>query len=281
MTTLLDGKKIAADLRDRVSEEVKALREGGVVPTLAIVVATDDGSTMWYVRSIGRSAEKVGIVTRVDSLGADATEEALRARLGELAADPAVHGIILQTPLPAGVTADRLAELIPAGKDVDGVNPTSAGRLMAGRPAFAPATAAAVVEILDGHGVPLEGARVAVVGRSMVVGKPAAHLLLARNATVTICHSRTRDLAAVTSEADVVVAAIGRPRFIGAEHVAVGATVVDVGTTPDAEGNLVGDVDAEAVSGRAGRLTPVPGGVGPITTALLLRNTVQAASGLG
>ena len=279
MTTVLDGKKIAADVRGGVSEEATALRDRGIVPTLAIVTATDDGSAMWYVSSIGRAAEKVGIVARPESLGADATEDAIAARLGALAADPAVHGIILQTPLPAGVRADRLAELIPVGKDVDGANPTSAGRLMAGLPAFAPATAAAVVEILDGHGVPIEGARVVVVGRSMVVGKPAALLLLARNATVTICHSRTRDLARVTSEADILVAAIGRPRFIGAEHVGEGATVVDVGTTPDADGNLVGDVDAEAVTGRAGRLTPVPGGVGPVTTALLLSNTVRAATG--
>ena len=281
MTALLDGKKIAADVRDRVSEEATALRERGVVPTLGIVVATDDGSATWYVGSIGRAAGKVGIATRTESLGADATEDTIAARLGVLAADPAVHGIILQTPLPAGVRADRLAELIPVAKDVDGANPTSAGRLMAGLPAFAPATAAAVVEILDGHGVAIEGARVAVVGRSMVVGKPAALLLLARNATVTICHSRTRDLARVTSEADIVVAAMGRPRFIGAEHVGEGATVVDVGTTPDADGTLVGDVDAGAVTGRAGRLTPVPGGVGPVTTAVLLRQTVRAASGLG
>ena len=278
MTTLLDGKKIAADIRGRVAEEVEALRAGGIVPTVAIVVATDDGSTTWYVRSISKAAEKIGIVARVETLGADAPEAAIATRLGDLAADPAVHGIILQTPLPEGVRAYRLAELIPAAKDIDGINPISAGRLMAGRPAFAPATASAVLEILESHGVPLSGARVAMVGRSMVVGKPAAHLLLARNATVTICHSRTRDLAAVTSEADVVVAAIGRPRFLGAHHVRIGATVVDVGTTPDEDGNLVGDVDAEAVSGRAGQLTPVPGGVGPITTAHLLRNTAQAAA---
>ena len=160
---------------------------------------------------------------------------------------------------------------------MDGANPVSLGRLTAGLLAFAPATAAAVLRILDDHGVELAGRRAVVVGRSLVVGKPAAMLLLARDATVTVCHSRTRDLAARTSEAEILVAAVGRPRMLGADHVAPGAVVVDVGTTPDENGNLVGDVDAEAVMGRAGALTPVPGGVGPVTTALLLHNTVTAA----
>ena len=183
----------------------------------------------------------------------------------------------MQTPLPPGVDFVGIAESIAPEKDVDGANPVSLGRLTAGLPAFAPATAAAVLRLLDDHGVELAGRRAVVVGRSLVVGKPAAMLLLARDATVTICHSRTKDLAARTSEADVLVAAVGRPRMLGAEHVGPGAVVIDVGTTPDENGNLVGDVDAEAVMGRAGAVTPVPGGVGPVTTALLLHNTVTAA----
>jgi methylenetetrahydrofolate dehydrogenase (NADP+)/methenyltetrahydrofolate cyclohydrolase len=168
------------------------------------------------------------------------------------------------------------AEITP-GKDVDGANPVSLGRLAAGLPAFAPATAAAVMRLLDDHGVALAGRRAVVVGRSLVVGKPAALLLLAQDATVTVCHSRTADLAARTAEADVLVAAVGRPRMLGAAHIAPGAVVIDVGTTPDESGSLVGDVDTDAVMGRAGAVTPVPGGVGPVTTALLLRNTVSAA----
>jgi methylenetetrahydrofolate dehydrogenase (NADP+) / methenyltetrahydrofolate cyclohydrolase len=277
MTTLLDGKKVAAEVRIRVAADVAALRERGTVPALAVVLATGDEAAAWYAGSIENAAGKAGILVRLVDLGADADQAALGRALAGLAADRAVHGIILQTPLPAGVDRDALVSAIPFVKDVDGVSPLSAGRLMSGLPAFAPATAAAVMELLDAHDVPLRGARAVVAGRSMVVGKPVAQLLLARDATVTICHSRTRDLPAVTREADVLVAAIGRPRFFGGEHVKPGAIVVDVGTTPDETGKITGDVDAGSVQGIAGALSPVPGGVGPVTTALLLLNTVQAA----
>ena len=214
---------------------------------------------------------------RVERLADDASAADVRSAVARLSTDDTVHGIIVQTPLPPGVDFVEIAEAIAPEKDVDGANPVSLGRLTAGLPAFAPATAAAVLRLLDDHGVELAGRRAVVVGRSLVVGKPAAMLLLARDATVTICHSRTKDLAARTSEADVLVAAIGRPRMLGAEHVGPGAVVIDVGTTPDENGNLVGDVDAEAVMGRAGAVTPGPGGVGPVTTALLLHNPVTAA----
>ena len=214
---------------------------------------------------------------RVERPADDASATDVRSAVARLSADDTVHGIIVQTPLPPGVDFVGIAEAIAPEKDVDGANPVSLGRLTAGLPAFAPATAAAVLRLLDDHGVELAGRRAVVVGRSLVVGKPAAMLLLARDATVTICHSRTKDLAARTSEADVLVAAVGRPRMLGAEHVGPGAVVIDVGTTPDENGNLVGDVDAEAVMGQAGAVTPVPGGVGPVTTALLLHNTVTAA----
>jgi methylenetetrahydrofolate dehydrogenase (NADP+)/methenyltetrahydrofolate cyclohydrolase len=278
MSAILDGRALAAAVQGETSALVASLRAEGVEPTLALVVATDDDSAAWYVRALTRSASKVGLRIDLVDLGAGATEAEIATALGRLAADDAVHGIILQTPLPAGVPLHALTSLIPPEQDVDGVNPLSAGRLVAGLPAFAPATAAAVMELLDAHDVPLEGAHVVVVGRSVIVGKPVAQLMLARNATVTVCHSRTKDLAGITRQADVLVAAIGRPRFLTREHVAKGATVVDVGTTPDADGKLVGDVDAADVDDVARAVSPVPGGVGPVTTALLLRNTARAAA---
>ena len=274
---VLSGKELAASIRAEAAERAAELAAAGTPPKLAVVVATADESSAWYVRSIARSAEKAGIACDVVDLGADAAPGLIRDRLASLSADDTVHGIILQTPLPQGAKLEDLAGAIAFEKDVDGANPLSLGRLASGLPAFAPATAEAVVTILDHHGIDLTGLHVAVIGRSTVVGKPAAHLLLDRNATVTICHSRTRDLAGVTSAADVVVAAAGRAGLITAEHVRPGAVVVDVGTNPTEDGGLVGDVDAVAVVDRAGALTPVPGGVGPVTTALLLRHTVQAA----
>jgi methylenetetrahydrofolate dehydrogenase (NADP+)/methenyltetrahydrofolate cyclohydrolase len=273
--TLIDGRAIAKAILEAVTAEVATLRAAGTTPTLAIVVPTDDEATAWYVRSIVRAAERVGIDARqIDLHGTTAVE--LITELAALSADPGVHGIICQTPLPKGITLDQVGQHIAVGKDVDGANPESLGRLAAGLPAFAPATAQAVVEILHHEQVPLEGADVAVVGRSNVVGKPAALLLLAENATVTICHSRTRDLVAHTRQADVLVAAVGRARMIGADHVKPGAVVIDVGTNPTEDGQLVGDVDTQAVEPVARAVTPVPGGVGPVTTALLLRNVVAA-----
>jgi methylenetetrahydrofolate dehydrogenase (NADP+) / methenyltetrahydrofolate cyclohydrolase len=274
--TLIDGRAMAKAILDAVTADVAGLRAAGTTPTLAIVVPTDDEATAWYVRSIARTAAKVEIeVRRIDRY--DATEEELTALLDELSADPGVHGVICQTPLPKGITLDQVGQHIAVAKDVDGANPESLGRLAAGLPAFAPATAQAVVEILKREGTPLVGADVTVVGRSNVVGKPAALLLLAEHATVTVCHSRTRDLAGHTRRADILVAAIGRAQLLGAEHVKPGAVVIDVGTNPTEDGQLVGDVDTGAVEPVAAAVTPVPGGVGPVTTALLLANTVTAA----
>ncbi len=273
----LSGRELAATLREETAARAAELTDAGTPPRLAVVLATADESAAWYVRSIGRAAVRAGIACHVAELEPDATAAEIRDTLDELAADPTVHGVILQSPLPEGVAAQHLAQAIPAAKDVDGASPLSLGRLAAGLPAFAPATAEAVVRLLDHHGVELSGRTVAVVGRSTVVGKPAAQLLLDRHATVTVCHSRTRELAAVTSSAEVLVAAVGRPGLITADHVAPGAVVVDVGTNPTDDGGLVGDVDAASVGPRAGALTPVPGGVGPVTTALLLRHAVSAA----
>ena len=205
----------------------------------------------------------------------------IRAALTTLSGDPAVHGILLQTPLPGGARLAELAGFIDPAKDVDGANPVSLGRLMTGLPAFAPATAAAVLALLDHHQVALSGRRAVVVGRSAVVGKPVAQLLIGRDATVTVCHSRTVDLASVTRTAEVLVVAAGRAGLIGPGHVAPGAVVIDVGTNATADGGLAGDVDP-AVASVAGALSPVPGGVGPVTTALLLRHVTEAAgAGLG
>ncbi|RSN13620.1 bifunctional 5,10-methylene-tetrahydrofolate dehydrogenase/5,10-methylene-tetrahydrofolate cyclohydrolase [Streptomyces sp. WAC 05977] len=274
--TLIDGRAIAAAITAEVTETAAKLRESGTAPTLAVLVPTDDDATAWYVRSIERAAKKVGVDCRVVQLEKPTGEDVTR-ELDKLSADPSVHGIICQTPLPEGVTLDHVGAHIDPAKDVDGANPVSLGRLTAGLPTYAPATAAAVLEILKREQVALSGAQVAVVGRSTIVGKPAALLLLGEHATVTVCHSRTKDLAAVTKNADVLVVAVGRAHFIGADHVKPGAVVIDVGTNPTPEGGLVGDVDQAAVEEIAGSITPVPGGVGPVTTSLLLRHTVTAA----
>jgi len=276
---LIDGRAIAAAISADVTATTERLRAGGVTPTLAVVVPTDDEATAWYVRSIQRTAAKVGIECLVDQL-ADPGGDELAKRLDAHSHDPAVHGIICQTPLPEGVVLDDIAGHIDPAKDVDGANPTCLGRLAAGLSTYAPATAAAVLEILRREEVPLTGARAVVVGRSTVVGKPAALLLLAENATVTVCHSRTVDLPATCAEADVLVLAIGRAQMIDASYVKPGAVVIDVGTNPTDDGSIVGDADQESVATRAGALTPVPGGVGPVTTMLLMRHTVDAATHL-
>ena len=267
----LSGRELAGQIRAATADSAARLSAAGSPPRLAIVTATADESSAWYVRSLTRAADKVGIACQV----ADQVKDIAKT-LSMLSADPLVHGIILPTPLPGGARLAALAEAIDPGKDVDGASPASLGRLMTGEPGFAPATAEAVVRLLDYHEVALRGTRVVVVGRSAIVGKPVTHLLLDRDATVTVCHSRTRDLASVTSSAEVLVVAAGRAGLIGVDHVAPGAIVVDVGTNVLADGSLAGDVAPE-VAAVAGALSPVPGGVGPVTTAVLLRHVVEAA----
>ncbi|GAB3223295.1 bifunctional 5,10-methylenetetrahydrofolate dehydrogenase/5,10-methenyltetrahydrofolate cyclohydrolase [Glycomyces halotolerans] len=272
----IDGRAVAKALRAEVGEAAERLRGEGVLPTLAVVVPTDDEGTAWYVRSIAKTADKLGLRCRIEQLQ-DPDRDQIAAKLRELSADPEVHGVICQTPLPEGVSLSELGGHIDPHKDVDGANPHSLGRLAAGLRTWAPATSAAVLELLRRDGAALSGARAVVVGRSTVVGKPTALLLLAESATVTVCHSRTKELAAVCREADILVAAVGRAAMIGPEFVKPGATVIDVGTNPTPDGGLVGDVDYESVAPIAGAITPVPGGVGPVTTMLLLRHTVEAA----
>ncbi|MBF6209832.1 bifunctional 5,10-methylenetetrahydrofolate dehydrogenase/5,10-methenyltetrahydrofolate cyclohydrolase [Nocardia puris] len=276
-TVSLSGKELSAALNADSKERAAALTERGAAPRLALVVANDDPASAWYVNSLRKAAERLGIACERIDLGADASADRIRAELTERSADPAFDAIMLQTPLPAGVALDDVSGAIAADKDVDGVSPLSLGLLASGLPGFVPATSEAVVELLKHHDIPLTGRHVAVVGRSNVVGKPLAQLLLAENATVTVCHSRTADLAAVTTTADVVVAAAGRAGLITGKHIREGAVVIDVGTNESPDGGIVGDVDADSVAGKAEGLSPVPGGVGPVTTALLMRHVVDAA----
>ncbi|MBF6192609.1 MULTISPECIES: bifunctional 5,10-methylenetetrahydrofolate dehydrogenase/5,10-methenyltetrahydrofolate cyclohydrolase [Nocardia] len=276
-TVSLSGKELAAAINADTKARAAARTEGGAAPRLALVVANDDPASAWYVNSLRKAAERLGIACDTVDLGQDADVAAIRAELDARSADPATHAIMLQTPLPKGVTLDDVSSAIVASKDVDGVSPLSLGLLAAGLDGFVPATSEAVVELLEHHRVPLAGRHVAVVGRSNIVGKPLAQLLLAKDATVTVCHSRTADLAAVTATADIVVAAAGRIGLISGKHVREGAVVIDVGTNEAADGKIVGDVDADSLRGKAAGLSPVPGGVGPVTTALLMRHVVTAA----
>lgn len=276
-TASLTGKELAAAINADTKQRAAARTEAGAAPRLALIVANDDPASAWYVNSLRKAAERLGIACDTVDLGADATADTIRAELEARSADSATDAIMLQTPLPAGITLDDVSSAIVATKDVDGVSPLSLGLLASGLDGFVPATSEAVVELLKHHDIPLSGRHVAVVGRSNVVGKPLAQLLLAENATVTVCHSRTTDLPAVTSAADIVVAAAGRIGLVTGKHVREGAVVVDVGTNESADGGIVGDVEADSVRGKAAALSPVPGGVGPVTTALLMRHVVVAA----
>jgi methylenetetrahydrofolate dehydrogenase (NADP+)/methenyltetrahydrofolate cyclohydrolase len=274
--TALPGAEAARAINAAVADRISAgTQQETRPPRLAVVSATDDEASAWYVRSIARAAGKLGIDCPVTALGPDADERLVEETLRGLSADPEVHAVMLQTPLPAGHALTDFSPLIAPEKDVDGANPLSLGRLTAGLPAFAPATAEAVLRILDHHKVELAGKHVVVVGRSLVVGRPLLQLLLDRDATVTVCHSRSVDLESLTRSADVLVVAVGRAGLITPKHVAPGTVVVDVGTNPTPEGGLVGDVAPE-VAEVAAALTPVPGGVGPVTTAVLMEHVLMA-----
>ena len=282
--TILDGKKLAQQIRSELAEEViEFIQNNGVVPCLAAVLVGEDPASEVYVRSKRRACEEVGIESQLHRLPADVSAEELLRLVAKLNKDDEVHGILVQLPLPAQIDASRVVLAISPAKDVDAFHPENVGRLVQGRPRFLPCTPHGVQQLLVRNGIEIAGRHVVVVGRSDIVGKPLAIMLAQRgpggDATVTICHSRTRDLPAVTRLADILVVAIGRPKFITADMVRPGATVVDVGINRTAEG-LVGDVDFEAVREMAGAITPVPGGVGRLTVALLLRNTLTAAQAL-
>jgi len=282
--TLIDGRAVAAKVRAEVADEVaEFVQRHGRAPGLATVLVGDDPASAVYVGGKQRSSAEVGMVPVDVRLPADAGAEQVAGEIEALNQNPDVNGILLQLPVPAHLDGPALTALVRAEKDVDGLTPLNAGLLALGTPNLVGATPLGVMLLLGEYGPGLEGAEAVVVGRSNLFGKPMAQLLLGANATVTICHSRTRDLAAVCRRADVLIAAIGRPRMLGAEHVKPGATVIDVGTnriSPEEAGNksgLVGDVDHDAVKDIAAAITPVPGGVGPMTIAMLLRNTLDAA----
>jgi methylenetetrahydrofolate dehydrogenase (NADP+)/methenyltetrahydrofolate cyclohydrolase len=272
---VIDGNAVAERVRSRVRAEIE---EQGLAPGLAVVLVGEDPASAVYVRMKRKDCAEVGIESIDHDLPADTSQEDLAALLRDLNSDPDVHGILLQLPLPGQLDQDDLIPLIDPAKDVDGLTPANAGLLFQGRPeAMVPCTPAGVMELLEQAGARLSGARAVVLGRSILVGKPMAQLLLAADATVTHCHSRTTDLAEVCRSADVLVAAAGRPGLVTGEMVGEGAVVIDVGTNRTEDG-LVGDVDFESVSERAAAITPVPGGVGPMTRAMLLSNTVRAAT---
>jgi methylenetetrahydrofolate dehydrogenase (NADP+)/methenyltetrahydrofolate cyclohydrolase len=273
---IIDGRAVAAGVRERVAGEVRELRSHGADPGLATVLVGDDPASHVYVRMKRKACEEVGLTPIHHELDAATPAGELRDLLTALNEDPAVSGILLQLPLPAHLDPDEMTGLIAPEKDVDGLTPLSAGLLAQGRPALVPCTPAGVMELLAHARVELQGARAVVIGRSQLVGKPVTQLLLAADATVTQCHSRTRDLAGVCRQADVLVAAVGRPGTVTGEMVVEGAVVIDVGTNRTDNG-LVGDVDFESVASKASAITPVPGGVGPMTIAMLVSNTVRAA----
>jgi methylenetetrahydrofolate dehydrogenase (NADP+)/methenyltetrahydrofolate cyclohydrolase len=277
MAEIIDGKAIAASVRAEVKRQVEAHAEQfGEAPGLATVLVGDDPASHIYVAGKHRASEEVGIRSIGHELPVETSEHDLIELVEELNGDAAVTGMIVQLPLPPQIDAGRVIASVDPRKDVDGLTPTNAGLLAQGRPGLVSATPLGIIELLDRSDTPLEGAEAVVVGRSDLVGKPVSALLLARNATVTISHSRTRDLAEVCRRADVLVAAVGRPRLITAEMVKPGATVIDVGTNRTDDG-VVGDVDFASVGEKARAITPVPGGVGPMTIAMLLRNTLTAA----
>jgi methylenetetrahydrofolate dehydrogenase (NADP+)/methenyltetrahydrofolate cyclohydrolase len=279
--TIIDGKAIAAAERERIAEQTAQLAKRGVVPGLAAVLVGDDPASHVYVRQKERMSEQVGMRSLGARLPADATQDALHAEIDRLNADPAVSGIIVQMPLPPHLDAVRAQERVDPRKDVDCLHPENGGRLLRGDPRFIPATPLGCQVLLRRSGIKIEGADVVIIGRSQLVGRPLSVLLSARgegaNATVTVCHTGTRNVAEHTRAADIVVVAAGVPRALTADMVKPGATVIDVGINRREDGKLEGDVDFERVAEVAGAITPVPGGVGPMTVAMLLHNTLHAA----
>jgi methylenetetrahydrofolate dehydrogenase (NADP+)/methenyltetrahydrofolate cyclohydrolase len=274
---VIDGVKLAASLREQVAERAAVLAGQGVKPGLAVVLVGSDAASQVYVRNKVAACEKAGLHSVLEQYPADLTEDALLSRIKTLNADHSIHGILVQLPLPKHIDAHRVIEAIAAEKDVDGFHVSNAGLLMTGTPLFTPCTPYGVMKILESEQISLRGAVAVVVGASNIVGKPMAMLLQAAGATVTICNSKTRDLAWHTRHADIVVVATGKPGMVTGDMIKPGAIVIDVGINRTADGKLCGDVDYASASQVAGAITPVPGGVGPMTIAMLLVNTIEAA----
>lgn len=277
MSSIIDGKAVSLAVKEELKARISELAgEGKRIPCLAVIIVGDNPASRSYVRGKIKAAEFVGMDSRLIELPENVQEEALLKEIAALNADPLVDGILVQLPLPAHICEDRVIDAISVEKDVDGFHPQNVAALWLGRPCIVPCTPKGIIHLIRSTGVEVSGRKAVVVGRSNIVGKPVAKLLLDLNATVTIAHSRTRDLAALTREADILVAAVGRPRMITGNMVKPGAVVIDVGINRTEDGHLVGDVDFESASAVAGWITPVPGGVGPMTIAMLMQNTLEA-----
>ncbi|MDP3702318.1 MAG: bifunctional methylenetetrahydrofolate dehydrogenase/methenyltetrahydrofolate cyclohydrolase FolD [Hylemonella sp.] len=274
---LIDGNALSKQLRGDVSLRAAALKARGIIPGLAVILVGENPASQVYVRNKVKACEDSGLHSRLEKYEASMTEAQLLARVEALNNDPSIHGILVQLPLPAHIDAHKVIEAISPAKDVDGFHVASAGALMVGQPGFWPCTPYGCMKMLESIGYDLKGKHAVVIGRSNIVGKPMALMLLQQNATVTICHSGTRDLKAMTLQADVIVAAVGKQKVLTADMVKPGAVVIDVGMNRNDEGKLCGDVDFDGVKQVAGWITPVPGGVGPMTITMLLVNTLEAA----
>jgi len=275
---LIDGKTLAQQVRERLAKEsAELLVRTGIKPGLATILVGDDPASHLYVKNKQKASDAAGIYIDDHKLPASTTQAELLALIGKMNADPKIHGILVQLPLPKQIDSKTILEVVSPDKDADGFHPYNFGRLVEGHPVFEACTPKGVIKMIESTGVTIEGKRAVVLGRSNIVGKPLALMLLQRNATVTICHSKTRDLPAVCREAELLLVAIGKPKFVTADMVREGAVVIDVGTNRLPDGKVVGDVDFGPVSQKAGWISPVPGGVGPMTIAMLLENTVESA----
>lgn len=280
MAQLIDGKAIAAEITEEMRLRAQALREKGIVPCLAVILAGNDPASEIYVRNKRRACKRAGIESRMICLDQNVSREEILREIHALNQDPAVHAVLVQLPLPGHLDETEILSAVLPEKDADGFHPLNAGRLLTGEKGVLPCTPAGCMELLRRTGVSLSGAEAVVIGRSNIVGKPMALLLLRENCTVTLCHSRTKNLAEHVRRADVVICAVGRPGLVTGEMIKPGATVIDVGINRLADGRVVGDADFESVSAVAGAITPVPGGVGPMTIAMLMKNAILAAERL-
>ncbi|HDJ2039233.1 TPA: bifunctional methylenetetrahydrofolate dehydrogenase/methenyltetrahydrofolate cyclohydrolase FolD [Staphylococcus aureus] len=273
---ILDGKQIAKDYRQGLQDQVEALKEKGFTPKLSVILVGNDGASQNYVRSKKKAAEKIGMISEIVHLEETATEEEVLNELNRLNNDDSVSGILVQVPLPKQVSEQKILEAINPEKDVDGFHPINIGKLYIDEQTFVPCTPLGIMEILKHADIDLEGKNAVVIGRSHIVGQPVSKLLLQKNASVTILHSRSKDMASYLKDADVIVSAVGKPGLVTKDVVKEGAVIIDVGNTPDENGKLKGDVDYDAVKEIAGAITPVPGGVGPLTITMVLNNTLLA-----
>lgn len=273
---ILDGKQIAKDYRQGLQDQVEALKEKGFTPKLSVILVGNDGASQSYVRSKKKAAEKIGMISEIVHLEETATEEEVLNEINRLNNDDSVSGILVQVPLPKQVSEQKILEAINTEKDVDGFHPINIGKLYIDEQTFVPCTPLGIMEILKHADIDLEGKNAVVIGRSHIVGQPVSKLLLQKNASVTILHSRSKDMASYLKDADVIVSAVGKPGLVTKDVVKEGAVIIDVGNTPDENGKLKGDVDYDAVKEIAGAITPVPGGVGPLTITMVLNNTLLA-----